>query len=41
MALQNIRQRLAYAFGEDAQMFVLAQASSFQVTLMLPLAQRS
>lgn len=41
MALQNIRQRLAYAFGEDAQMLVVAQASFFQVTLVLPLAQRN
>lgn len=37
MALQNIRQRLAYVFGEAALMLVVAKEQYFSVTLLLPL----
>lgn len=40
MALQNIRQRLAYVYGEEALMFVVAKEQSFSVTLLLPLSHQ-
>ncbi|OZB35220.1 MAG: alginate biosynthesis protein [Alishewanella sp. 34-51-39] len=37
MALQNIQQRLAYVFAEQAQMVIKDQNQQFSVTLVLPL----
>jgi two-component system sensor histidine kinase AlgZ len=39
MALQNIQQRLAHLFADQAQMLIQDQNQQFSVTLLLPLAR--